>query len=146
MKLRIAIISILLAVTAILSVFYLRSRDNVKPGSILIQSGNTSLTVQLSDMELKHVNGTITNKKGETKDIDSEGVLLTDIPSLVPTDDYSGITVISDDEYKAELDREELSGSVEAWLIQNDGSIRLVVFGDKDSKRDVKNVVKIVIE
>ncbi len=146
MKKRIAVISVLLVLTAILSVFYLRSRDNVKPGSIIVQSRDKSVTIQLSDMDLKHVSGTITNKKGETKEIDSEGILLADIPSLLPADDYSKMTVISDDEYKAELDRDELGSSVEAWLVQNDGSIRLVVFGDKDSKRDVKNVVRIEIE
>ena len=146
MKKRIAVISVLLVLTAILSVFYLRSRNNVKPGSILVQSKDKSVTIQLSDMDMKHVNGTITNKKGETKEFDSEGILLTDIPSLLPADDYTKITVISDDEYKAELDRNELGGSVEAWLIQNDESVRLVVFGDKDSKRDVKNVVRVEIE
>ena len=146
MKKRIAVIFVLLVLTAILSVFYLRSRDNVKPGSIIVQSKDKSVTIQLSDMDLKHVSGTITNKKGETKEIDSEGILLADIPSLLPADDYSKITVTSDDEYKAELDRDELGGSVEAWLVQNDGSIRLVVFGDKDSKRDVKNVVRVEIE
>ena len=146
MKKRIAVISVLLVLTAILSVIYLRSRDSVKPGSIIVQSKDKSATIQLSDMDMKHVNGTITNKKGETKEIDSEGILLADIPSLLPADDYSRITVISDDEYKADLDRDELGGSVEAWLVQNDGSIRLVVFGDKDSKRDVKNVVRVEIE
>ena len=146
MKKRITVISILLFVTIILSFIYLHFRQTVKPGDILIKSEKGEMTVSLSDLSLSHVSGSITNKKGETKKIDSEGYALADLPSLTGINDYSEISVHADDEYSAVLTKDELSSGDKAWLIENDDSIRLVVFDDKDSKRDVKNVVRIEIK
>jgi len=147
MKKRIIIAAVLLVLTAIVAVVYLRSRDTVKPGDILIKAPTGDVTVSLESLELSHVSGSITNKKGETKKIDSEGYALSKIPSCAQVADYSELTIYADDEYSAVVTKDELDQSGDnAWLIKDKDSIRLVVFGDSDSKRDVKNVVRIEIK
>ena len=141
----IIIISVLLAITAVITGIYMISRDKVAPGSILIISDNGKTTVRMEDLTLTPVKGSITNKKGETKEIDAEGYRLTDIPVLTGITGYADITVYADDEYSATVSAEDMSDPDKAWLIKSDESIRLIVFGDSDSKRDVKNVVRIVI-
>ncbi len=146
MKKKLLIIIPLLLLTAVLSFIYLRSRDTVNAGDILVKSSAGEMTLTFDNINLSHVSGQITNKKAETKDIDSNGLAISEIPSLAGINDYSGITVYADDEYSAYISAEEASESDKAWLIKNDESIRLVVFGDPDSKRDVKNVVRIEIK
>ena len=70
---------------------------------------------------------------------------LSEIPLLADMSDYSVITLYSDDEYKATITREELESGADAWRIIGEEDIRLYVFTDKDSKRNVKNVVRIAI-
>ncbi len=140
------IIAAMLLITAGIAFYYVHSRQSVPSGDLLIKSAQGDTTVTFNDLSLTHVEGEIKNKKGEVKQIDSEGIALSDIPALAGANDYSTITVFADDEYNAELVKDELTGQAGAWLIKNDDAIRLVVFGDSDSKRDVKNVVRIEIK
>jgi hypothetical protein len=49
--------------------------------------------------------------------------------------------VTAEDEYSASVPAEDAE---QAWiLINEDGSYRLIVFGDGNAKRDVKNVCKV---
>ena len=147
MKKRIAVIAVLLLVTASLVFIYLRSRESVDSGDLLIRSANSELTVTVKDLDLADVHGSITNKKGETKEINSKGVALSQMPALAGVSDFSEISIYADDEYKAVLSKEELASAEKAWLIiADDNSIRLIVFDDPDSKRDVKNVVRVEIK
>lgn len=145
MKKRLFIIIPILILTGILSFIYLRTRQSVPAGNILIKSPVGETMVDLFALKLSEVKGQITNKKGETKDIDSEGIGLEDIPALAGVSEYTDMTVYADDEYNAVISKDELVPK-NAWLIKNDGSVRLVVFKDTDSKRDVKNVVRIEIK
>ena len=64
---------------------------------------------------------------------------------MVNITDYSEICVYADDEYNATVKRDEPGITDNAWLIEDEEGIRLVVFGDADSKRDVKRVQRIEI-
>ena len=68
------------------------------------------------------------------------------VVSLAAGSSFSTVRVYSDDEYNASLSEDEVMTDRKAYLIEDDGTIRLIVFGDKDSKRDVKSVVRIEIE
>ncbi|MCR5590755.1 MAG: hypothetical protein K6F73_04420 [Lachnospiraceae bacterium] len=146
MKKRIAVILSLIAVTALLAFIYLFSRASVKPGDLLIRCAGKEITVTYADLDKSHVSGTVKNKKGEVKTIDTEGFPVSSIPALANIGDFSEISVYSDDEYSASLTSEEALSDGKAYLIDDDGKIRLIVFGDEDSKRDVKNVVRIEIK
>ena len=54
--------------------------------------------------------------------------------------------MVSDDEYTATLQQEEVCEEGKAWLLVDEEDVRLVVFGDSDSKRKVKDVVRLVVE
>ena len=146
MKIKIIIIiSILLAVTAVIAAVYAFSRTKVENGSILLKTDSGDKTISFSELPLSKVEGETVNKKGETKKISTTGYPVSDIPSLAGITEYSELSVFSDDEYHADISKDELAGSDRAWLIWENDSIRLVVFGDSDSKRNVKNVVRIEI-
>lgn len=133
------IVLALILVTAVVAVLHLTNRDTVPEGAIaLIRDGKTSY-VEMEKLSLTDVTGQTVNGKGETKDIDAKGVLLSDVTGT----DLTVVTVTADDEYAAEVPAEDLD---RAYLIlTEDGTARLIVFGDSNSKRDVKNVVKIEV-
>ncbi len=141
----IIIISILLVVTAIIASVYAFSRPKIESGSILLTTASGDITINFNELSLSKVEGETVNKKGETKKISTTGYPMSDIPSLAGITEYSELSVFSDDEYHADILKDELAKSDRAWLIREDDSIRLVVFGDSDSKRNVKNVVRIEI-
>ncbi len=146
MKKRIAVIISLIAVTAVLALIYLHTRESIKPGEILIKSAGSKITVSFADLDKSPVSGTVKNKKGEVKNIDAMGCPLSQIVSLAAGSSFSTVRVYSDDEYNASLSEDEVMTDRKAYLIEDDGKIRLIVFGDEDSKRDVKSVVRIEIE
>ena len=48
---------------------------------------------------------------------------------------------------RQEVSKEEVDEDGKVYLLkEDDGSLRLVVFGDENSKRSVSNVVKMVVE
>lgn len=119
--------------TAILAVIHLKTRTPETEGEILINGKSISI----SDLDFSRVTGTIVNGKGEEKQIDSQGILLSDVCG----NDFSKITATASDEYSAEILPED---SENAYIIlTDDGSLRLIVFGDLNAKRDVKNLVRI---
>lgn len=119
--------------TAILAVIHLKTRTPETEGEILINGKSISI----SDLDFSRVTGTIVNGKGEEKQIDSQGILLSDVCG----NDFSIITATASDEYSAEILPED---SENAYIIlTDDGSLRLIVFGDSNAKRDVKNLVRI---
>ena len=146
MKKRIVItICALLALTAVIASVYLLTREKVPENSLLVKTQNGSVSLSINDLELSDVSGETVNKKGETKKIEAKGYSLSDIPELAGISEYSEVCVFSDDEYNASVSSDELSDHGKAWLITEDEGLRLIVFGDSDSKRNVKNVVRIEI-
>ena len=86
-------------------------------------------------MKMSPVNGNIVNGKGEEKQIDAHGIILSEVCG----GGYSRATVTASDEYSAIV----YSGDDAYLILSDDGSLRLIVFGDENSKRNVKHVVRI---
>lgn len=127
------IIAALLLLTVALAAVHLTTRTPDTDGAVLVNG----LAVEISGLELSPVTGTVINGKGEEKQIDAQGILL----SKLIGSEFSSATVTASDEYSAVVEKQD---SDKAYLIvTDDGSLRLVVFGDENSKRDVKNVSKI---
>ncbi|MBQ6128785.1 MAG: hypothetical protein IJI51_03915 [Lachnospiraceae bacterium] len=138
------VIAALLVITAITTCIYLNSRSKTAEGDILLVSSGKEVTVHFNDLPLTDVSGETINKKGETKTIEGKGFPLSGIPSLAGVSDYSEMTVYADDEYNTSISKEELSGDDNAFLIEDEKGIRMVVFGGP-ADRAVKNVVRIEI-
>lgn len=127
------IIAVLLLLTVALAAVHLTTRTPDTEGAVLVNGQ----AVEISGLELSPVTGTVINGKGEEKQIDAQGILL----SKLIGSEFSSATVTASDEYSAVVEKQD---SDNAYLIvTDDGSLRLVVFGDENSKRDVKNVSKI---
>ena len=88
------------------------------------------------------------NGKGEKSYIDTQGVPLADVIKGAGFDpnNAAAVRVTADDEFSVELSGDELNEEGKAYLVgENDGSVRLVVFGDSNAKRNVRNVVSVEI-
>ena len=147
MKKRVIIITaVLVAVTAVIAAVYLLNRDNTPEGSLKIVNGDKEYTVTAEDLELTKVTGTMVNAKDDEKKIDAEGIRLQDLLAGSGIEGYSEVKVISSDEYSAIVTAEEAAEDGKAYIITDDGGFRLIVFGDSNAKRDVKDVRRIEVK
>ena len=133
----IGILVVLILLTATFTVLHLSSRNSAPEGAILIQYKGKTSYVQPDQLSPVDVSGTIINGKGEEKKIQGKGV---PVSKLAPGS-FDLAVVTAEDEYSASVPAEDAE---QAWiLINEDGSYRLIVFGDGNAKRDVKNVCKV---
>lgn len=140
-KIVIVIIGVLILFTIILAAVYNHTRDNVPEGTFaVIQNGQTKY-IRLEQLSLSDVTGTVVNGKGEEKQIDARGLPLS---SVTGTEGFQMVTVTAMDAYSAIVSLDELENAY--LILTDDGTLRLIVFGDNNSKRDVKDVERIEIE
>lgn len=146
-KLAIIIIAILILLTAVLTVVHLTTREQSAEGAVqIVQNGKTKL-VYLADLKpVAPVQGTVVNNAGEEKKIDGQGILVSDVLELAGATAENEVKVTSDDEYTVSLTAEEVAEEGKAWLLIEDGTLRLIVFGDQGAKRNVKNVVRLTVD
>ena len=132
-----AVFVCLVIVTVIASAVYLNGREKTPKNTVTYIYKGKEKSVDIDSLKLSDYSGTVVNGKGESREEKGEGIKLGD---FVGTDDYSEITVTADDEYSATVKKDEAG---DAWLSVKDGKLTLIVFGDENSKRNVKNVVKV---
>ena len=135
----IIITAVLLALTVIAAVIRLNDAPRAEEGSVVFFRHGTVQTLDLSGITLTDISGTIVNGKGEEKQISGKGARLSDVTG---TSGFSQVMVTADDEYSASVKADELES---AWLLISGDSVSLVVFGDSNAKRYVKNVVRIEV-
>lgn len=140
------LILVLVMITGIAAWFHLTSREEAEEGTLQITvSGNTQ-TIELAALDYAPVSGVRVNGKGETISVEGRGILVKDLLASTKIASCSKVTVVSDDSYTAELTAEEVAEDGKAWLLLEQPYLRLVVFGDQNSKRSVSNVVQIIVE
>lgn len=142
------IIAVLVCLTAVLAVVHLKTRDKVPEGSLLIQFDGGESYVRIDALDIVQINGTIVSAKGDAQDIHQSGVRVEDVLKKAGIDCQAihTATAVADDEFSAELLPEEIMAPDVAYLAKEaDGSMRLIVFGDSNMKRNVRNVVKLVV-
>ena len=115
--------------TAVFAFLHLTARTPEVSGEIIINGQS----VHIGDLPLEPVTGTVVNGKGQKTQIDAPGIALSELFG-------SDVTVTAADSYRAEVKKGELA---DAFLILDGDSLRLVVFGDADAKRNVKNVAEV---
>lgn len=130
------IIAVLILVTGMLAAVHLATRPTEKENSVLLNGRD----VAISSLRLQPVVGTTINGKGEEKQIDAQGIPVAQLCG----ENFSVITVTAADEYSARILPEDADNA--HLIVTEDGSLRLVVFGDTNSKRDVKHVVRIEVQ
>lgn len=147
MNKRILVLVLAMAVIAAFGVMPALSADaQEKSVSLTISANDNEISIPWSDMALVPVQGTIMNGKGETKEINTEGIALQSVLDMAEAKAQEKVTVIAEDAYQAEVTAEEITEANRVWLTLSDDGLRLIVFGDGDSKRIVKHVVRVVVE
>ena len=147
-KIIIAVIAALIALTAVFAIIHSAARTEVPDGALLVSCGGEKKYVDLASLDTVSVRGSVVNGKGEKSDVNTQGVPLADVIENAGFDPNGAVTVkvTADDEFSAELSGDELNEEGKAYLVgENDGSVRLVVFGDSNAKRNVRNVVSVEI-
>ncbi len=139
-------VGLCLVLVAGLSVLHLKTREKVPEHQILVETSDGKTYIDLDNIKTESIRGEVVNGKGEVKEVSGEGILLSSLLKDELPNDYSTILVCALDEYQATLTKEELLDEGKAYLFLENNSARLYVFGDENSKRNVTDVVKIVIE
>lgn len=138
-----AIIAVLLVLTAVLAIVHFTGRTQVPEGALLVSCGEEKAYVDLKSLETVPVQGTVVNGKGEKSEVDTQGVPVADVLAEAGFDpaDAGSVKVTAADEFSAELSGGEVNEDGKAYLVsEDDGSMRLVVFGDSNAKRNVRDV------
>lgn len=140
----------LVLVTGVLAVIHLSTRPAEEAGAIQVIHNGKTVSVHLSQLPLQDVSGTAVNGKGEEKTVEGRGVPLFEVLARADIDlsAVQQVTVAAADEFSAVLTAQESAEEGKAFLMTEEGEERprLVVFGDPDSKRRVKDVARIEVE
>ena len=145
-KVLIGIIIALAVACGIFAFVHLSSRDEAKAGVIIVEADGKTVELSIPELELEKVEGTTVNGKGEEKQVLGDGILLMDALDNISVSVNENVNVYADDEYSAEVSVDELRETGQVYLLVEENQAMLTVFGDKDSKRNVKNVLKIVVK
>lgn len=146
-KYRVLVFILVLAlVTGIAAWLHLTTREEVEPGMVQITANGQVKTVKLSEQDYEQVSGVRVNGKGESIPVEGPGISLKELLQEQQVAFYTKVTVVADDSYSAELAAEEVAEDGKAYLLMEENSLRLIVFGDENSKRSITHVVQIIVE
>ena len=147
-KMILIVVGLMVLVTAVFAVVHLNTRTTVPEGSLLIQHQGKDSYVQLEKLTMSEVSGSIVNGKGEQIEVRQPGISIRDvlIAAGIDADKIKGVSAFADDEYSAEISSEEINEQSLAYLAkEEDGTVKLIVFGDPNMKRNVRNIVKLIV-
>ena len=142
------LIASLLLLTAIAAVIHLTTRTRVPEHSLLVISGEKQVLLDIDKLKTYEVSGTVINGKGEEKQVQGQAVSLLEIVQISGLE-FKGsntLAVCAGDEFAAAFTYEEVTKEGQGYLIiGEDKTVTSVFFGDKNAKRNVKNVERIEI-
>ena len=108
--------------------------------------GEKEIHVDIDDLTFETVTGIRVNGKGEEIPVEAPGISIKDILTEVNVTEFEEIIIESDDSYQARVSKDETEEGGKAYLLRDERKLRLIVFGDENSKRSVSNVVKMIVE
>ena len=136
----------LVLVTAVVAAVYLTTRPAAAEGALRIEAGGRVIELPMDRLKFVPVQGTVVNGRGEERNIDAQGVLLDQVLREAGVSEFAEVTVAADDAYSAVVTAEEIAAPDRVYLIRQDGSgLRLIVFGDSNSKRSVSGVASLSV-
>lgn len=135
------VISVLVLLTVIAAADHFATRTDVPEGTLRVEYGDKAMELDVNKLELSPVQGAVRNGRGEVLAVAGQGILLSQMLEQAGVGEYAAVTVTADDEYSAVVTASEAAEPDHVYLLlEEDGSLRLVVFGDENSKRNVSNV------
>ena len=140
------LLAAVLLATAAVAVWHLSTRTEVPEGKVLVTYEGKETEIAVSDLKLQAVQGTISNAKGDKREIDAQGVTVAAVLDKAGISECSVVAAVAEDEYRAELTAEEAFAAEGVYLIlQEEGGVQLIVFADSNSKRNVSNTVRLEV-
>lgn len=143
-KKMLSLAALLILLTAIFAIWHLTTREQIAQNQIQLIDGEKVYSIVLEDLAVQQVVGTRTNGKGEQIPVNAPGISVKDLLEQYAVAADQGLSITADDGYSATLKAEEIPAD-HAFLILEDDTARLVVFGDSNSKRSVSNVKQILV-
>ena len=140
-------IGVLILFTAAAAGLHLLTRESIPEHQLLINIRGNDSYVDIDKLEFETVTGIRVNGKGEEIPVEAPGISLQDVLVHAGVEHFENAVIESDDSYRAEVSQAEIREEGKVYLLEDeDESLRLIVFGDKDSKRSVSHVVKLIVE
>ncbi len=139
-------IGILIALTVITTILHLSTREEVPEHSVKVTTSEKEITLDIMSMEHESVTGIRINGKGEEIPVEGEGIKVQQLLESLDIREYSKVRIVSDDSYEAQVTKEEVMEKHKVYFLLEEDTLRLVVFGDTNSKRSVSHVVQIIVE
>lgn len=138
--------AVLLILTVSAAVWHLTSRTSTPEGTLRIEDRGRVTELPLAQLELTAIRGTVVNAKGDVRDINAQGVLLSSVLRAAGVTTYTQVAVVADDEYSAIVKADETQEPDRVYLLVEEGKRpQLLVFGDTNSKRNVSGVIRLVV-
>lgn len=139
-------IGVLVLLTVLAAVVHLSIREQVPEHSVLVTTSEKEYLVDIKTLDYEPVSGVRMNGKGEEIPVEGDGIAASKLLSHLDITEFSKITIIADDSYSAEVTADEIKEKGKVFFLLEEDTLRLVVFGDKNSKRSISNVVEIQVE
>ena len=140
---------LLLGIAILVGILHVSRWEEVPSQRLVVEWEGKKKEISFSDLSLMAVHGTQKTAKGEIREIDAKGCLLKtalEVAVGAPIDAEKA-TVFAGDGFSAEVTAEEWEQPEQVYLIlREDETIQLLVLGDSDSKRNVKDVERILVE
>ena len=140
----------LLVITVLAAGIYLATRAQVPENALAVEYGGKTHYSDLEGIRLTEIHGERVNGKGEVKPVDGMGIPLHGLLTWTLGKSFTceSVTVTASDGVSAEISADELAeeGKVVLLLDEEDGSLQLIVFGDENSKRSVKQVETVTVK
>ena len=138
----------LMVLTALLAGWYLTTRDAVPENTLRVTWVGKTTDLDAAKLTGEPVKGTLINGKGKETAVDTTGLSLQAALTAAKVDitAVESVTVTAQDAFSAELTGEEIREEGKASLILENGEVTLVVFGDSNSKRNVRQVMQIDVQ
>lgn len=132
--------------TAMLAAVHLLGREKVAKGQLHITYQNKETQVTFDELPLQEVKGTITDAKGDKREITAQGISMKNMLLALALKSYDKVVVVAEDEYRAEVTAEEIAvDSVVYMIAQKEEGVQMLVFTDTNSKRNVSNVIRMEV-
>lgn len=138
----------MLVLTAVLAAVHLTTREQVPENTVRVTRNGKTTYLDVSDLDKEAVQGTIVNGKGKEITIDARGLPLAKAleKAHVDASAVQSVTVTARDEFSAEVSGEEVRQAGKAYLLCDEEGAVLVVFGDANAKRNVRQVERIDVQ
>lgn len=134
--------------TAVLAAVHLTTRETVPENAVRVTWRDKTVYLDTADFIGEDVHGTLVNGKGEETVLDDEGLSLAKAleRAHVDVNAVEAVSVTARDEFSAQISGEELRQPGKVYLLNEEEEAMLVVFGDSNAKRRVRQVERIDVQ